>query len=203
MSLEKKNENRIFTIPNLLSVLRIILIIPLVIFFLNKHYIGVVLCVVVSGLSDMFDGIIARAFNQVTRLGKILDPIADKLTLVAIIICVGILIPNVRVLVIILASKDIVMLIGGAYLIHRNITPPASKWYGKLATVIFYISITVIVGIELIGGAVAECQLSRIIITLLAITSVAMIFSLLMYSALFFNLLRENKKMEQLIKENK
>ena len=194
MGVSKDGEDKIFTIPNLLSMFRIVLIIPMIVFFLSKNYIGAVICIVISGLSDMFDGMIARRFNQISKLGKMLDPIADKLTLVAVIICIGILIPNLRLLVIILAAKDILMLIGGAYLIHRGITPPAAKWYGKIATVVFYISVTAIVGIEVFGGAQLATQLSVLITTLLTVTSLVMIFALVMYAILFFQLLKENRK---------
>ena len=193
MGVSKDGEDKIFTIPNLLSMFRIVLIIPMIVFFLSKNYIGAVICIVISGLSDMFDGMIARRFNQISKLGKMLDPIADKLTLVAVIICIGILIPNLRLLVIILAAKDILMLIGGAYLIHRGITPPAAKWYGKIATVVFYISVTAIVGIEVFGGAQLAAQLSVLITTLLTVTSLVMIFALVMYAILFFQLLKENR----------
>lgn len=194
MGVSKDGEDKIFTIPNLLSMFRIVLIIPMIVFFLSKNYIGAVICIVISGMSDMFDGMIARRFNQISKLGKMLDPIADKLTLVAVIICIGILIPNLRLLVIILAAKDILMLIGGAYLIHRGITPPAAKWYGKIATVVFYISVTAIVGIEVFGGAQLAAQLSVLITALLTVTSLVMIFALVMYAILFFQLLKENRK---------
>lgn len=202
MSLNKNPEDRIFTIPNVLSMIRIALIIPLVVFFFNRNYIAAVACIAISGLSDMFDGMIARGFNQITKLGKILDPIADKLTLVAVIICIGILIPSVRPLVIILAAKDIIMLLGGAYLLHRKITPPAAKWYGKIATVVFYISIIIIVGIELIGGAALIAKLTVLITVLLILTTVAMIFSLIMYATLFFKLLKSVNTEAHTVKAN-
>lgn len=198
MGIQKNAEDKILTIPNLLSMFRIVLIVPMIVFFISKNYIGAVICIAVSGLSDMFDGMIARRFNQISKLGKMLDPIADKLTLVAVIICIGILIPNVRLLVIILATKDILMLLGGAYLIHRGITPPPAKWYGKTATVVFYISVTAIVAIEVFGGAALVSQLSILITILLAITSLVMIFALVMYAMLFFQLLRESKTCKNL-----
>lgn len=108
----KKN----LTIPNILSFIRIVVIVPLVISFLNERFIESGIYLLISGLSDMFDGAIARKFNQVTQLGKILDPIADKLTLIAVVICLAILFPSVWPIVIILMSKDILMLIGGAVL---------------------------------------------------------------------------------------
>lgn len=191
MSEVKNSEDRIFTIPNILSMFRIVLIVPMIIFFINYNYIGAIACIVVSGLSDMLDGMIARKFNQISKLGKILDPIADKLTLVAVIICIGLLIPSVRLIVIILAAKDILMLLGGAYLIHRGITPPAAKWYGKAATVIFYLSVTAVVALEV---AKIAAQFSVLVTILLAITAVAMLFSLIMYGTLFVQLLKEDKK---------
>lgn len=187
----KNSEDRIFTIPNILSMFRIVLIVPMIIFFINYNYIGAIACIVVSGLSDMLDGMIARKFNQISKLGKILDPIADKLTLVAVIICIGLLIPSVRLIVIILAAKDILMLLGGAYLIHRGITPPAAKWYGKAATVIFYLSVTAVVALEVTKIAT---QFSVLVTILLAITAAAMLFSLIMYGTLFVQLLKEDKK---------
>ena len=134
------------TVPNLLSVLRILLIVPFVFFFLQKNYIASAAMLVLSGLSDMFDGMIARRFNQITALGKILDPIADKLTLVAVIICIGMIVPRIIPLVVILVLKDLLMLLGGAYLLRKHITPPAAKWYGKLATVVFFNNLNVTPG---------------------------------------------------------
>nr|MCR5782281.1 CDP-alcohol phosphatidyltransferase family protein [Clostridia bacterium] len=72
------------TVPNLLSFIRILLIPVFAVLFYNDHIVWAVVVLAVSGLSDMFDGKIARRFNQVSNLGKILDPIADKLTVATI-----------------------------------------------------------------------------------------------------------------------
>ena len=78
---EKQNENRILTIPNLLSAFRICLIPCIVWAYLvkerNDWAVGLL---IVSGLTDMCDGFIARKFQMISNLGKILDPVADKLT---------------------------------------------------------------------------------------------------------------------------
>lgn len=179
------------TIPNLLSVLRILLIIPFICLFLSKNYIAAAVMVVLSGLSDMFDGMIARRFNQITALGKILDPIADKLTLVAVIICVGIIVPKIIPLVIILVLKDLLMLMGGAYLIKKKITPPAAKWYGKLSTILFYVSVSVIVLLEIITGSASDFAVLTTVIML--ITTAAMLFSMGNYFLIFLSLLKEKK----------
>ena len=85
-----KEWNKNITIPNLLSVLRILLILPFVYFFMTGNVLLAGLMLALSGLSDLFDGMIARKFNQVTDLGKMLDPVADKLTQGTVAICLAI-----------------------------------------------------------------------------------------------------------------
>ena len=77
------DKSEILTIPNVISFLRIVFIAPFVLFFLNEQYIAAFSFIVLSGLSDCIDGYLARRLNQVTELGKILDPIADKLKSIA------------------------------------------------------------------------------------------------------------------------
>ena len=79
-------KGQIFKIPNLITSLRILIIIPYIIFFLNDNYILAVVMLLLSGLSDLLDGIVARKFDQITELGKVLDPVADKLTLLAVVV---------------------------------------------------------------------------------------------------------------------
>ena len=67
-----------WTIPNLLSVIRILLIPVFAVLFYKQEYGWAILTLVLSGLSDFFDGKIARKFNQISALGKMLDPVADK-----------------------------------------------------------------------------------------------------------------------------
>ncbi len=182
----KKN----LTIPNLLSLLRIVVIFPLIVYFLDENYIIAGVMLLISGISDMFDGMIARKFNQVTQLGKMLDPVADKLTLIAVVICINILYPDVFLFVIVLFSKELIMLFGGIVLLKMKIKPPAARWYGKVSTVIFYVSITTIVLLKAIWGI----KNNLITFILLGITSASMIFSLIKYAILFFKIIKEEKK---------
>lgn len=179
-----KKEN--FNIPNMLSFIRIVIIIPFVIYFLNEKYLLAALMLVISGISDMFDGIIARKLNQITKLGKILDPVADKLTLTAVVVCMGIEFSEIVPLVIILILKDVSMLIAGSFLLKKGIEPPAAKWYGKLSTIFFYISVIIIVGLKAIWG-ITNPILSVI---LLSITAVLMFFALFKYFVIFLELIR-------------
>ena len=174
----------------MLSVLRICIIFPFIMYFLNDNYFIAAFFLIISGLSDMIDGAIARKFNQITKLGKILDPVADKLTLLAVVVCMGIKFPEIIPLVIILLTKDIIMLVAGILLLKRGIELPASKWYGKAATIFFYISVIIIVGLKAIFG-ISNSLLS---IILLSITAFLMIFALIKYFILCLDITRSSKE---------
>ncbi len=181
------NKKDLFTIPNILTYIRFILIVPFAYYFLYDNYVPAVICIGVSGLTDCFDGMIARRFNQVTSLGKILDPIADKFTLLAVVICMVIKVPIVLPVLITLLLKDVIMLLGGIDLINKGITPPAAKWYGKLGTVVFYISVCVIVFLK----AAFKYENVAIDIALLSVTAVIMLFALFQYGKIYFLSIRE------------
>ena len=74
------------TIPNLISFIRILLIPVFAVLFYKGYTVASVIILAVSGFSDLVDGKIARKLNQISNLGKMLDPIADKLTVFAIAI---------------------------------------------------------------------------------------------------------------------
>lgn len=175
------------TVPNLLSMLRILLIIPFVFFFLSGNYIMAAVMIIISGISDALDGFIARKFNQITEIGKMLDPLADKLTLIAIMICIVILFPIVLPVVVILIIKDVMMMIGASILLKKNIKPPAARWYGKVATIMFYFSVSLIVFLK----AAFNYDNTVLSFFLLGITAAMMIFALVEYFILFLNLIKE------------
>ena len=131
----RKNQN--WTIPNLLSVLRILVIAPFAYFFLHDELLWAVVMLAFSGLSDLFDGMIARKFNQITELGKMLDPLADKLTQGTIAICLAVKHPLLIPILAIFVLKELGMLIGGCVLLKKKKRPCAAKWFGKVATFLF------------------------------------------------------------------
>lgn len=187
----------LITIPNILTYIRIILIIPFVYYFLKENYIPAVICIGVSGLTDCFDGMIARKFNQVTSLGKILDPIADKFTLLAVVICMVIYVPIVLPILVVLLLKDVLMLLGGMDLINKGITPPAAKWYGKVGTVVFYLSVFTIIFLK-----AAFCiENFALDVSLLSVTAITMLFALYQYGKIYFQLIKEYN-IKQNAKEN-
>lgn len=179
-----------FNVPNTLTVLRIVLIVPLTRFLLKQDYIMAGVVILLSALSDMLDGLFARRLHQITDLGKILDPIADKLTLMAIVICVNVLYPDMIPFIIVLFFKELLMLAGGAFLLKLKIRPPAAKWYGKLSTVVFYTSVTTLILLRAIAGYTNR----TLTVSLLAVTTALMLFSLVRYTILFVGLVRKRNQ---------
>lgn len=205
--LERKNRNQNWTIPNLLSVLRILVIGPFAYFFLNDQLLWAVAMLAFSGLSDLFDGLIARKFNQVTELGKMLDPVADKLTQAAIAVCLAVKHPILIPVLLVFVLKELGMLVGGCILLKKKKRPCAAKWYGKVATFSFYISAVVIVVME---GVFHLYTTTTVVISyvLLGITAVFMIYAMVRYFQIFLQLLhstdpKDNLDMNREIKAKK
>lgn len=172
-------------IPNTLSLTRILLI-PLFLWkFLSADtqpdYTVSAAILAVSGLTDTVDGAIARRFNMITQLGKILDPLADKLTLASVIAALWIKRPYLWWLCALLILKEVLMLLGGLRLHTRQVTIGGSKWFGKLATVMFYLIMIVIVAVPVLED--------HTIAGLLFFLLLFMLFAFLQYALLFRRLL--------------
>ena len=140
------------TIPNLLSVIRIALIPVFGVLYYNGNILWAVIILFLSGLTDFFDGKIARKFNQISALGKLLDPIADKLTQITIAIVFYMTFSNssdetVKTfswIFLVFIAKELVMVIGGAIMIMFGLKPVAAEMPGKIATFAFYVIMCVI-----------------------------------------------------------
>ena len=128
-----------FNIPNLLSYLRLALI-PLIIWLYchEDAYSAAAWVMAVSAATDVVDGWIARHFNMITDWGKIIDPIADKLTQIAICFCLAWRFAPVRFMLGFLIAKELYMGIIGIIFIHKTDTVEGSVWYGKATTVVFF-----------------------------------------------------------------
>lgn len=189
---EKKIDFKyIFTVPNILSYFRIILIVPFIVLFLKKEYVFAAICIILSGLSDCVDGFLARKLNQITQLGKMLDPVADKLTLLAVGICLSTVEPMIIPVIAILIVKDLLMLIGASLMLKNKVMPFASEWYGKVGTVCFYVSVAAIVVFELI---LKVENFSVIALILLSVTAVVMVYSLIRYYLIFRDMMKKAKQ---------
>lgn len=132
-------KGRVFTIPNIMSFFRICLI-PAIIAVYKRSgepYLAVGL-IVLSGFTDVLDGMIARRFNMVSDLGKILDPIADKLTQLTLIYILTSEYPLMWSLIIIILFKECVQGLFGFIMLQRNEKVHSAKWFGKVSTAVIY-----------------------------------------------------------------
>lgn len=194
---ERKPRNQNLTIPNALSVLRIVIVPFFAWMFLTGHTIIAAVLLAVSGLSDMFDGMIARKFNQITELGKMLDPFADKLTQGVVALCLAVKYPAICPLLVIFILKELGMLCCAGVLLKKKKRPCASKWYGKAGTVMFYVSVGAIVvmdGFFKLSGPV----FSWVSYGLLLLTAVMMIYAGVKYFQIFLGILRSDDEKYEL-----
>lgn len=130
-------------IPNILTTFRMFLIpVFILIFFSNnpRALIYSLIIFLLAGTTDILDGYLARKYNQVTKYGVVLDPLADKLMLLTVLFCLSLksLIPSW--IFIIVSIKEISMIISGILLYKKDTIIP-SNIFGKASTVLFYISI--------------------------------------------------------------
>lgn len=177
-------------IPNILTILRFFLIPFIMKYLFNDEYLMAFLVFTISGLTDILDGFIARKFNFITNFGKLIDPLADKLTQILTLVALAIknIIPFWFLIIVI--SKELILIIGASFLYGKELVV-SSKWYGKLATVLFYIAIICSLFIREFNVSIDF----SIYIYYLAL--IATIFSLLMYIKAFYlqgYLKRENLK---------
>lgn len=135
-------KEQILTWPNLLSLFRLLLI-PLIVwlYVVRQEYRLTLVPVIVSALTDVIDGKIARKYNMVSDLGKILDPLADKLTQAALLLCLTSRYPRMWVLLTVFAVKELIMLFLGYLTLQKKDSVNSAKWHGKLSTVLLYASV--------------------------------------------------------------
>ena len=178
LDLSEFNPKRNFSVPNVISLIRLAIIPFMVWFYLEGKLVWAVAMVAISGLSDAIDGYIARHFNQITPLGKVLDPVADKLTQIALGVCLVFSFPFVLPLVILLVIKDALMLFWGVRLLKAGQSPFSARWWGKVATIAFYIGVLVIMAFDDKMGITGVFVVSAVIFLLMA-------YSLLRYGIVF------------------
>ena len=131
-----KYKNKIFTIPNILSMVRLCLIPVILWLYLGKQdYLLTGIVVVISGLTDVVDGTIARKFNMISDVGKVLDPIADKATQIVVMILLALNYPIMLLPIILTFTKEAFMAISGYLVVKRCNIVLGANWHGKAATV--------------------------------------------------------------------
>lgn len=134
---KNRYKDKIVTIPNILSFIRICLI-PIIVWLYvgEKNYPLTGIMVILSSMTDIIDGIIARKFNMTSDLGKVLDPIADKATQGVVAILLAIRFPMMILLVCLGIIKELFMAISGFLVIKKQGIVLGANWHGKLNTVV-------------------------------------------------------------------
>lgn len=146
---------KIFTLPNILTLLRILLIPFIVGAYLRGTRMGCFVLLLLSGMTDIADGFIARRFGMVSTLGKILDPAADKLTQAAVLLCLCRDFPQLAPLVMLLVIKECSLGIFCLSAIKRSGEVHSSKWHGKLAAAILYLTLAAHILLPQMSGRVS------------------------------------------------
>ena len=167
-------KEQVFTIPNFMSFFRLVLI-PFIIWdYLQEEYDIAAALVAVSAATDILDGVIARRYNMVSDLGKVLDPICDKLTHAALMVCLLTRYVYMWVVFGILVVKELTMFVLGGIAVKRHGQVHSAKWFGKLCTVILESSMIVMILFPSLPEALVQA--------LMLLCCAAMLFSLIMYT---------------------
>lgn len=143
--MKRFSKKEIFSIPNLMGYFRILMIPVFCYLYIRKQrYLAASAAVLLSSLTDLFDGKIARKFNMVTELGKLLDPVADKLTHGALALCLAIRYPLMWALILLLIVKEGYMAVMGAVLLKKGKKLNGAMWFGKVCTAVLFAGLLVL-----------------------------------------------------------
>ena len=151
----------IFNVPNMLSLFRLALIPIYVYIYLNAQIprdywiAGGILAV--SCLTDMIDGKIARKFNMITPLGKLLDPVADKFTQLVLTICLSMKYPVMRPVLILFLAKEFFQFFAALINYRRGKALDGALMSGKICTTVLFTSFTILVIIPNLHSLLVNC----------------------------------------------
>ena len=142
-------KKEVFSIPNLLSLFRLALIPVYAYIYLNAtetyHFLLAGTIMAVSCITDMIDGKIARRYNMVTTLGKILDPLADKITQFTLTLCLSLEHPVLMPVLALFVVKEIFQLVMGILHLRKGRMLPGALMAGKVCTTVLFISLIALV----------------------------------------------------------
>lgn len=149
--LTKFSKKDLWGIPNILCYIRFLLIPVFVVSYIRadepKQYIQAAAVVFLSGLTDFLDGFIARRFDMVTELGKIIDPLADKLTQASLIFVLAVKVKWMFLLLILFVIMQLFLLVAGLVMLKKGTKLSGAKWFGKVSTTVFYATMLLLVAI--------------------------------------------------------
>ena len=136
----REPKERVFNVPNCLTMLRMVMVaVYLRLFFQNKLYPALIVFLLAS-LTDVLDGYIARKYQLITSFGKLMDPLADKLMVCAVLVTLALRGWVPWWLITVVAAKELLMILGGVYMLRRGVVVYANA-IGKAATATFMLAI--------------------------------------------------------------
>ena len=161
--LAKFTKKDLWSIPNILCYIRFLLIPMFLIQYIKAEepgeYMRAAVIVLASGLTDFLDGFIARTFDMVTEFGKLIDPMADKLTQAALIFVLIVKIKYMFLLMILFVIMQLFMLVAGLAMLKKGKRLDGSKWFGKVSTTVFYAVMLVLVALPKLEQSVINILL--------------------------------------------
>lgn len=173
----------ILTIPNALSVVRLGLIpVFLWLYCHEQRYNWAVVVIALSGVTDILDGFIARRYDMGSDFGKILDPAADKLTQLALIVSLGTRYPLIWWLLALFIIKEFTMGVLGLMVMLKTKTVPGARWFGKACTAVLEGSMGGLILFPMLPGAVVRW--------LILVSGCVLLFSFVQYVIMDIRLIR-------------
>ncbi len=193
----KFSKKDLWAIPNILCYIRFLLIPVFVVLYMKasypKEYLRAAAVVLLSGLTDFLDGFIARKFNMITELGKIIDPLADKLTQAALIFVLVVKIEWMFLLSILFVIMQLFLLIAGLVMLKKGTKLNGAKWFGKVSTTVFYVVMFVLVSIPNLNRNATNI--------LMLICGAFLLLSFLLYIKEYRSLYRDLKAAKELMEK--
>ena len=178
---------QLFSVPNLMGYFRIILI-PLIVWryvtadSVTDYYVAAAI-IGLSGITDFLDGFVARKCNQITKVGKILDPVADKLTQAAIVVALAIRYKLMVILIALFIVKEGYMAVMGAIMLKRGRMIDGARMCGKICTAALYVVMFILILVPDISLPISN--------TLILSCIALMVYSFVIYINIYSKMLKE------------
>lgn len=179
----------VFSIPNLMGYFRILLIPIFCWLYLGAESPGqmrwAAAVVALSSVTDFLDGMVARKFNMVTNLGKIVDPVADKLTHAALALCLASRYPLMWLLIGLMAVKEGYMAVMGIVFLRKGRMLDGAMWIGKVCTAALFVGMLTLFCFPELDITVVDTMLGGMMLLMLA--------TLIQYIRVYCGMMRENR----------
>lgn len=183
----RKMRKELFTIPNMLSIFRLLLIPVIVYLYCFKHdNLWTLIVILFSSFTDIVDGFIARRFNMITDFGKFLDPLADKATQVVVLGCLFTKFKAMLIPCIVLLVKELGSLALRVVVYKETEVVKGAHWHGKLATTLV---------VAMIASHLVWYDMNQTVsFCIIAACTVFLLFSGIMYTVEAFQIMKSEKK---------